>query len=582
MTRTDTLVVGSLVALLALLAGLIGVPAIQLASAPAAGIASPGPATPGFEVRPYVEGVVGHPESVSPLTAKTQADRDLVALLFSGLVRNGPNGTLVPDLAERWTPDKSNKTWTVDIREDARWHDGTPVTPDDVVFTIETLQDADYHGPAATSWSEVSVVASGPRQVKFTLTTPLGGFVQALTQPIAPAHLLGDVPVESLGDDPFDGRPVGSGPFALTELSETAASLVPTEIMGSTEPETPAPSTGAAPDSLTTPAPTLRPSRPMPYLAGIELRFYDEPDDLMRDFRAGDLDAASGLPPALAAELGSTDGARLLRYPGSTLTAVLLNLRPGHPEFATPALRTALLAGVDRDQVIQESFATIAAPATGPIPAVSPLFDEKVAPAVAHSRAAAEAALKAAKWTKHTNGWRLPNAKKALTLEVLSPTEASNPGLYRAAEAVVRDWKAIGLAAKHVALQPAEFAADRLSTGKFQVAVADLRIGLDPDLYPLLASSQTLTGGSNVIGVQSATLDTLLEKARAPGATSVRRAAYSALQQHLAAGRYLLPLAFADEVVVLRDTVVGPAVRQVTDGSDRFWDVLTWRLAVDR
>jgi ABC-type transport system substrate-binding protein len=261
---------------------------------------------------------------------------------------------------------------------------------------------------------------------------------------------------------------------------------------------------------------------------------------------------------------------------------VLLNLRPGHPEFATPALRTALLASIDRDRLIQDAFASSAAPATGPIPAVSPMFDAKANPAVDHSRAAAETALKAADWTKYKSGWRLPGAKRALTLEVLSPSEASNPGLYRAAEAIVRDWKAIGLAARHVALPPAEFAADRLATGKFQVAVADLRIGLDPDLYPLLASSQTLTGGSNVVGIQSATLDTLLEKARAPGRPSVRKAAYSALQQHLAASRYLLPLAFADEVVVLRDTVVGPTVRQVTDGSDRFWDVLTWRLAVDR
>ena len=582
MTRTDTLVVGTLVALLAILAGLISVPAIQLASAPSTATASPGPATPGFEVRPYVEGVVGRPESVSPLTAKTQADRDLVALMFSGLVRNGPGGTLVADLAERWEVDKTGKTWTVDLRPDASWHDGTPVTPDDVVFTIETLQDTDYHGPSGTSWSEVSVAASGPRQVKFTLETPLGGFLQALTQPIAPVHLLGEVPIESLDDDPFDGRPVGSGPFALTDLTDTSASLVPAEIMANTDTGVPPASAGSSPDSLSTPAPTIRPSRPMPYLAGIELRFYPDPEDLVRDFRAGDLDAASGLPPALAAELGTADGARLLRYPGSTLTAVLLNLRPGHPEFATPALRTALLAALDREKVLQESFGGIATTATGPIPPGSPMFDPKADPLVKHSRAAAENVLKAAKWTKHTDGWRLPNAKKSMTLEVLSPTEASNPGLYRAAEAVVRDWKAIGMAAKHVALPPAEFAAERLSTGRYQVAVADLRVGLDPDLYPLLASSQTLTGGSNVIGVQSATLDTLLEKARAPGATSVRRAAYSALQKHLAQGRYLLPVAFADEVVVLRDTVVGPSIRQVTDGSDRFWDVLTWRLAVDR
>jgi len=73
MTRTDTVVVGTLVALLALIAGLIGGPAIQLAAAPSA--PSPSAALgPSFEVRPYVEGILGRPSSVSPLTARTQAD----------------------------------------------------------------------------------------------------------------------------------------------------------------------------------------------------------------------------------------------------------------------------------------------------------------------------------------------------------------------------------------------------------------------------------------------------------------------------------------------------------------------------
>ena len=109
-----------------------------------------------------------------------------------------------------------------------------------------------------------------------------------------------------------------------------------------------------------------------------------------------------------------------------------------------------------------------------------------------------------------------------------------------------------------------------------------MTVGLDPDLYPLLASSQTLTGGSNVMGVQDPALDALLAKARAPGTDAARKAAYSALQKQLATGRYLLPLAFADEVVVARDTLEGPLLRQASDPSDRFWDVLTWRLAVDR
>ena len=579
MTRTDTVVVGTLVALLALIAALIGGPAIQLAAAPVS--PSPSVATgPGFEVRPYIEGVLGKPSSVSPLTARTQADRDLVALLFPGLVRNGPGGTLVPDLAERWSVDKTGKTWLVDLRADARWHDGTPVTADDVVFTIETLQDPAYKGPSGTSWSEVTVAAIGQRQVRFTLDTPLGGFLQALTQPIAPVHLLGDIPVENLGDDPFGGLPIGSGAFAITELSETSASLVPAEILEATS-EPPA-SPSSSPDSLATPTPTNRPSRPMPYLSGIDFRFYDDPADLAADFEAGELDGASGLPPATAAALGKTSGARLLRYPGATLTAALLNLRPGHPEFSTPGVRGGLLAAIDREDLAKAAFAGLVAPADGLIPPSSPMFDAAASPAVAYSRGAAEKAFTAAKWAKGESRWRLPNAKKPLTIEVLSPTEASNPGLYAAAEIVVRDWTTIGIEARHVALPPAEFVSDRLSTGKFQVAVADLRIGLDPDLYPLLASSQTLTGGSNVMGVQSAGLDTLLEKARAPGSMSARVKAYSELQTALTANRFVLPLAFADEVVVYRNTLQGPAIRQVTDGSDRFWDVLTWRLAVDR
>ena len=79
--------------------------------------------------------------------------------------------------------------------------------------------------------------------------------------------------------------------------------------------------------------------------------------------------------------------------------------------------------------------------------------------------------------------------------------------------------------------------------------MTDVTIGLDPDLYPLLASTQTVTGASNVIGVQDPVLDALLTAARAPGTPEARLAAYAALQVQLAKGRYLLPLAFQDEVV---------------------------------
>ena len=582
MTRIDTFVVGTLVVLLALVAGIIGAPALQPASAspsaPSGALASPLPAA-----RPYVEGVIGAPVSVSPLTAMTQVDRDLVALTFAGLVRNGPSGTIVPDLARSWSTDATGSTWTVTIRDDARWHDGVPITAEDVLFTIRTLQDPAYAGPSGTSWREVTVTALDEHTVRFALATPLGGFLQALTQPLAPAHLLADIPVDLLPDHPFGEQPVGSGPFALVELSSTSASLVPaTTLEAAAEAPTLAPS-GRPSDSLTTAPPTLRPGRPLPYLAGIDFRFYTDPDALIADYRAGRLDAASGLPPTLATDLAADADSRLLRYPGATLTTVLLNLRSvSHPEFALPAVRTALLAAIDREGLITYAFADAAVPASDPIPPSSPMFDATADPPVAFDRTAATKALRAAGWTKKSDGWRLPNAKEPLAIEVLSPTKGTNPGLFAAAERVVADWAALGLGATHVPLPAGEFVTQRLTTGDFAVAVADVTIGLDPDLYPLLASSQTLTGGSNVMGVQDPALDAVLINARRPGTEEQRKKAYAALQQQLARGRYLLPLAFADEVVVARDTLQGPVPRQVSDRSDRFWDVLTWRLAGDR
>ena len=577
MTRTDSLVVGTLVALLALIASLVSVPSLLPTAASSTG---PGATLPAPS-RPYREGVLGRPVSVSPLSARTQADRDLVALVYSGLVRNGPSGSLVPDLAERWTVDSTGSVWTFYLRDDARWHDGEPVTAEDVAFTIGVLQDPKYTGPGAGSWNEVTVETQGTLTVVFTLKTPLGGFLQAATQPIAPAHILAGIPADQLPDRPFGRQPIGSGPFAVASLSNDTAELIPAGTI--LPPDVPGDgTTPVATDSLATPGPASPPTRPVPYLNGMEFQFFDDPEKLAVAYRDGKLDAVSGLSPTMTRDLGQASDSKVLRYPGSTLTAVLLNLRPGHPEFANPAVRAALLAAIDRPQIVANAFALSAGMATSVIPPSSFLFDRTADAPITYDPASAQMALLKAGWTSRADGWHLPNVKSPLEIELLSPDRESNPAAFRTAEIVTGDWRAIGLTVIHVPLPPGELVTGRLRTGKFSAAVGDVTVGLDPDLYPLLASSQTVTGGSNVIGLQDPLLDTLLRAARGPGTLTERTAAYSALQKQLAKGHYVLPLAFADESITVRETLHGASVNQVADPADRFWDVLTWRLAAGR
>jgi ABC-type transport system substrate-binding protein len=319
-----------------------------------------------------------------------------------------------------------------------------------------------------------------------------------------------------------------------------------------------------------------------PGLSRIEFRFSEDPEALAAAYRAGELDAVSGLPPALAAQLGSGAGSRLLRYPRSTLTAVVFDLRAGKATFRDARTRRALLEALDRDAIVAGPMAGLAVRADAPIPPFFADYDSTASAAVRQDPAAAAKDLAAGGW-KHTSaGWVQPGQKSPVPLRLLCPEAASNPVACAVAESVAADWRAIGLAVDVVPLPPSDLVTKHLRTGDFDAAVLDIALGLEPDLYPLLASSQTIGGGSNVSGVQDTVLDQKLVAARRPGTDAARLAAWRDLQSYLSTRTFLLPIAFRDEAVVARDSLIGPTVREVADGSDRFYDVLTWRLADDR
>jgi peptide/nickel transport system substrate-binding protein len=578
MTRRDHAIVATLVLLFALIVGAVAAPAFTALPG-----AAPGPspsAVTANAARRYREGVVGHVTSVNPLTATTRADHELVGLVFGGLVALGPRNSLVPGLASDWLVDPTGKDWTFHIRDDAKWQDGAPVTADDVVFTVDVMQDPSYSGPSAASWRDVTAHADGERTVTFKLSTPIGGFLQAATQPIVPAHLLRGVPISQLTEHPFGQKPIGSGPFSLVSLDDRHAVLEPSRFEG-----TPGPGVGpggAATDSLASAAPAPRTTRPVPRLPGIELQFFDDPASLAAAWEAGTLDGASGLPAADAARLAAEPGSRLLRYPTSTLTAVVLNLRKSRPEFRDPRARVALLRAIDRDRIVADAYAGAAVRADAPLPSSSWAFSATASKPMAFDRATARKELLALGWKAIDSMLARPGGSAPLAFDLLSPDAETNSATYGAAASIAADWHALGLDVSHVGLSPADLVAKRLRPGAFSAAVVDVNIGLDPDLYPLLASTQTTSLGLNLSGVQDRALDKLLVAARAPGTDEARTAAYAALQTFLDERQYVLPIAFRDELFVARDTLDGPLPRQVAGPGDRFWDVLTWRLADGR
>jgi peptide/nickel transport system substrate-binding protein len=333
-------------------------------------------------------------------------------------------------------------------------------------------------------------------------------------------------------------------------------------------------------DSLATAGPPAHAGGSLPYLDGIEFRFFADPDALAAAWTRGDLDGAAGLSADVATRLNGSPGARILQYPATTLMAVILNVRATHPEFRDATVRKALLEAIDRDAIVRTALGGFGTRADSLIPPSSWAFDPATSKPLPFDPADAQKVLLAAGWKRADGGGWIPKGAKApLAIELLSPEAVVNPSASAVADAVAASWQAIGLTVSRSALPGAELVGQRLETGNFSAAVVGTTIGLDPDLYPLLASTQATSSGSNFAGLQNADLDKLLVKARAPGTPEERKAAYVALQAKLAAGSFVLPVAFGDILVVVKNTLSGPVPRPVGGPGDRFWDVLTWRLA---
>ena len=383
-----------------------------------------------------------------------------------------------------------------------------------------------------------------------------------------------------LADDPFGRAPVGSGPFVLTELDDDHAVLEPAAAVQLGDPGAEPVPAAIPSDPLGTVTPTRRPDLE-PKLGRMDFRFFDEPADLEAAFKAGELDAASGLAAGDAVDLAASRSSSCSGI-GATLTTVLLNLRPSHPELRDPRSGSRCSRRSTGWGSSPTPSRRVPPSPISPIPPTSWAFDSTASAPVATDVAAAAAALTKAGWTKVDERWRPPGTTAAYTLEILSPDAEMNPALFAVAQQLPPTGRRSACRLESSSRTRRRRWPRSSARARLPPRIVDISIGHDPDLYPLLASSQVRTGGLNVAGVQDAALDALLMAARQPGTDEARKAAYTALQTQLTAGRYVLPIAFADEVVVVRDTLEDVLVQPVSDGSDRYWDVLTWRLANGR
>jgi len=170
----------------------------------------------------YVEGMVGQPQFINPIySSANDVDRDLVQLIFSGLIEYDQEGNLYPGLAQGLPEAKEEgKVFEITLKENLVWDDEKPLTADDIIFTIKTIQNADYNSPLRPVWIGVEVEKISDKTIRFRLKNPSASFIENLTLKIIPKHIWQDIPFSNFRLAAYNLTPVGSGPFKFKEIKQ--------------------------------------------------------------------------------------------------------------------------------------------------------------------------------------------------------------------------------------------------------------------------------------------------------------------------------------------------------------------------
>lgn len=167
----------------------------------------------------YVEGIIGQPRLVNPIYLSNQdVDRDIVELIFSGLMKYDEKGELIADLADQYEIKDNGKTFEFTLKKNVLWHDGKPLTADDIIFTVNLIQNPEYQSPLRIKWAGITTEKISDDKISFRLPKIYSGFLETLTFKVLPKHVFENISAKNLPWNSFSKNYlVGSGPFKFKE-----------------------------------------------------------------------------------------------------------------------------------------------------------------------------------------------------------------------------------------------------------------------------------------------------------------------------------------------------------------------------
>ena len=505
----------------------------------------------------YREGIVGSPRAINPILAGgNDIDQDICRLVFSGLYRRDADAQLYLDLARSVDISPDGKTYVFTLKPGVKFNDGEPVTADDVVFTVNAIQNPAWKSPLAKGLQGITASARDAATVVFSSAESNAYLPSLLTFGILPKHVWAKIDPSSSSAASWNLKPIGSGPFKFEKFSRDGNGDITSYTLHS------APGVGAMLDRIT-------------------FKFYDDYGSASDALAGNSVDGLNFVPPAERDTIKTIPGVIMHASALTQYTALFLN--PSHDgALADANIRQALALAIDRERIVKEALNGLGEVRDAPLQsnAVGITrygYDPKAATALLDKAGyALDPTTKVRTMTVTT----APKTKKEKPVTVTTElsvtiTTVDTAENRRAAEIIKENWTAVGVKADIITAAAASINTSVIKPREYDALLFGEVLAPDADPYPFWHSSQ-ITGGLNLAMYSNRRVDELLEKARLAANATERDELLNEFQRIITAEAPAIFLYQPDYLYPQSSKIKGYNVRTLTAPSDRFANVTEW------
>ncbi|HVM77082.1 MAG TPA: ABC transporter substrate-binding protein [Candidatus Paceibacterota bacterium] len=519
----------------------------------------------------FTEGMIGQPEYVNPVIATSETDLGLVKMVYSNL----------EGIADNVSVSSDTRVWTVHLKDGLTWHDGQKLTSDDIVFTVQSIQDPDAQSPLYPSWQGVAASRVSELEVQFNLVNPYANFGDTLKNLyILPKHLFADAPPGNWHLSEYNLKPIGSGPYKFDSYDKAPNGFITSYNLAA-----------------------WNGNGDNPLIQNFNFQFFNDENSLVAAFNSGQIDAFGNASPEAVSEINRPYDTFSWRT--SSYYAVFFN-QSKNLALQDPAVRMALADSLDRQDIVNQVWGAHAVPAFGPIPPDAPYAINIVT----------TSSLDFASTTLTNAGWVMqpaPDATDASSTNTGSASASSSvtetpvpPGfryklvnhsviplainltvpeidfLAKTATVIQNTWESLGV---QVNLMPASadvIVNQDIKNRDYEALIFGNVLGPSSDLYAFWDSSERFYPGLNLSIYSNPKVDKAIEDARENASTTAITNDYNLAENQIVNDNPAIFLYSPDYTYVTDKDVQGVAPQLLSDPSDRFLEVPTWYLNTAR